>query len=649
MPNTATKTIPGIATSQADSPEARRPTKRALLLITTDDSLWPQIGGGLGAEYQLKQVDSIDELRSLTPAGQAAIVVWDARGEDAPAGALSRLQLHSTRYAIIAIAHSEAAGTWEPCVARGQIVAFVPTPLDAASLGEAVALAAADSGAHAQPRAESGAAVPTPPVPGLRKRWLIPAAVGAALLTIAAIAYLALDSGTRELTPTPPVRANVGSQAAPAPAAASAPNTGTDVRVFQLLESAEQAMRERHYIDPAAGSALALYRQALVFDPNNGEAHQGMQRLAEVLFSRVDSALDEHKFDVALQSLETARSIEPDDARLAAFDARIANMRSEFGPGQIQAAIAAQAFDRALQLIDEAVRARALTELKAASLRDEVSTLRKEAQIDNLLKLIDARLQQDRLTEPRTDSASYYLDQARRAGADAAMLQPRAQELARRERQLAVPVAPAAPPPKPEPSYVDLIQTRLSQGKLLEPDNDNAFYYLGQLTAKDPQNAGLATLQNQVQTQIIARAAGEFDAGRIDNAKSLLRSAATLGASPQWNALNDRISAAPRGGVSYQPVPEVDSAVLHAAKPTSPQYPPEALAAGTEGWVDLSFVVAADGKVGNITVLGAEPPHVFDRAARDALARTRYAPVMQNGRAIAVTSKIRVTFRLADR
>jgi protein TonB len=206
-----------------------------------------------------------------------------------------------------------------------------------------------------------------------------------------------------------------------------------------------------------------------------------------------------------------------------------------------------------------------------------------------------------------------------------------------------------AAPSKAEPSYVDLIQTRLTQGRLLEPDNDNAFYYLGQLAAADPKNSSLALLQAQVQTQIIARAAGELQAGRLDNAKSLMRSAATLGASPELNALSDRIAAAPRTGETYGPIPEVDVAVLKATKPLSPQYPSEALAAGTQGWVDLAFVVTTEGKVGTITVIDSEPHHVFDRAAREALARTHYQPVIQNGRAIVVTSRVRVSFRMADR
>ena len=61
---------------------------------------------------------------------------------------------------------------------------------------------------------------------------------------------------------------------------------------------------------------------------------------------------------MALQALETARSIDPDDERLPALDARIESLRSELGPAQIQAALNAKNFDRALQLLDEAAARR---------------------------------------------------------------------------------------------------------------------------------------------------------------------------------------------------------------------------------------------------------------------------------------------------
>ena len=76
-----------------------------------------------------------------------------------------------------------------------------------------------------------------------------------------------------------------------------------------------------------------------------------------------------------------------------------------------------------------------------------------------------------------------------------------------------------------------------------------------------------------------------------------------------------------------------------------PSYPDEALSRNIGGWVDLEFTVTPDGKVTDIAVLAAEPSGVFDRAARSALARSRYRPVTRDGVPVAQRARIRVRFK----
>ncbi len=89
--------------SAASEPTPRKPVpvakkaKLSVLLISGDDTLWPQIGAHVGGDLLLKQVDSIDELLTATTSGQPAIVLWDARNQTDAAGVLSRMQLHSPR------------------------------------------------------------------------------------------------------------------------------------------------------------------------------------------------------------------------------------------------------------------------------------------------------------------------------------------------------------------------------------------------------------------------------------------------------------------------------------------------------------------------------------------------------------------------
>jgi len=644
---------------QQDAPDQRHPApgpppragKLPILLLTPDDSLWPQIGRGLRGDLQLKHVDTIDELLATIPAGQSAILLWDARGEDAPAGSLSRLQLHSAQFATVALGDAEPAATWQSMVARGQLVAFLPAPFEPARLREAIDAAVTEVQARC---ALLGATTPTAAVamaesePAKSRTPLFAVAVGLSLLAAAGAAYLEFNhaivdkpAGTDQRAPTVSGDEN------------SLPgrSAGTDEKVFQLLDGAQQAMRERRYIEPAAGSAIALYHEVLIYDPNNEEAHQGMQRLAEILFSRVQSALDERKFDTALQSLETARSIDPADRRIAAIDARIATMRSDIGSAQIQAAISAEAFDRAEQLLEDAARNKSLSDVKIAQLHDEVSHRRADAEVDGLLKLVDARLQQDRLVDPHNDNATYYLDQARRAGASAAVLQARSQELARRMRahESPPPVNVAAHAKGEEPSLLDLVEARLNGGQILEPEHDNALYYLNELSAAEPKNPGLAQLAGAVQAQILARATAAAAGGQTDEAKRLVQAAASLGLTPEIAALNERLSTPARPKDAAPPAPpHVSANLLKEIVRLNPEYPASALAAETEGWVELAFTVLADGKVADVSVVDSMPHNIFERAARNALLRTRYQPFTQDGRPIAVTANIRVSFHLAN-
>jgi TonB family protein len=671
----ATRKTESVAVESAErraTPEPKK-AKLAVLLITADDLLWPQVGASLGKELILKQLDSVDELLSTTTLGAPAIVVWDARNQTDAAAVLSRLQLHSPRFAVVVLDDASNTSAWTNPIALRQVVAQVVVPISGASLTTALEGAQEEVNARVALLGESGG-VGSGNAPDERKLPWIPIALVLGVLAAAAAAYFVLRPGDAAVKVAP---AASSAHALP-PAAGKAP-LNSDEKVDLLIEKAQQEMLERHYIDPAEGSALTLYRGALLLDPENGEARQGLQRLAEILFARVQSDLDERKFDVALQALETARSINPTDSRLTALDERIASVRAEFGPAQILAAINAQSFDRAAQLIDEAARTKSLSAVKLTQLRDELRHKHQEFDIANFVKLIDTRLQQDKLTDPRNDSAVYYLNQARAAGATAAALQPQAQEINRQLSQSVrtaieqrrfndadkliadlrgyglptsavaglqheLGVARGQQAAAEQPQYAELAQSRLAQGKLTEPDNDSAVFYVNQLRATDPKNSGLPRLTSTVQGQILDQARAALDATQPQKAEALLKSAGTLGGSPDLDALNTRLAQVKLAATA---MPEVTEASLTRSKPITLDYPEGALRKNTEGWVELAYVVGTDGRVSNVKLLASDPAGVFESAASKAISRVRYQPMMQGGKAIAVTTKLRIAFRMS--
>jgi protein TonB len=662
--------------AERPSPEAVRKQKLSVLLVTADESLWPQIGADLNAGLILKQLDTIDELISSVPSGQAGIVLWDARNHPDPAAVLSRLHLHSSRFAIIALDDATSGSAWTLPIQHRQLVAHVGLPIVDNVLSSALDSAHEEVNSRLALLGDGSAPPPAAPA-APKKPWLVPAVIGGVAVA-ALVAFMLARQGSTDVK-SPPRAASAPGKAAPAPAA-PVKQAEADEKIDALIEKAQQAMLDRHFIDPVAGSALSLYREVLIINPDNGEARQGLQRLSEILIARVQSALDDRKFDVALQFLETARSIDASDRRLSALDEKIANLRAELGPAQILAALNAQNFDRATQLIDDAARTKGLPAAKLAQLRDEVRHRRDDFEVARLLKLVDARMQQDHVIDPRNDSALYYLDQAKQAGAGGPAVQGQTQELLKRLTQMGRSAiqqrsygdadrilaemhgmgAPAASitslqheltlarnqqtAQKPDlPQYLELAQSRLAQGKLTEPDNDNALFYVNQLRASDPKNAALAQISGAVQGQILERARVALDAGDPEKSSALLQLAAGLGASPDLDALNDRIHQRKAGGGDVLQMPEQSLTRLNKL---DVQYPARALQTGIEGWVEIAYTVGPDGSVTNVKVVNATPPKVFEASATRAVSRLRYQPVVQGGKAIPVGTQVRIVYRV---
>jgi protein TonB len=293
------------------------------------------------------------------------------------------------------------------------------------------------------------------------------------------------------------------------------------------------------------------------------------------------------------------------------------------------------------------------------------------------------------LIDPRNDSAAYYLNQARQAGASSPAFQSQYQEFLKRcmqaahgaieqrrfgdaerllaelqnggaaaastaalQRELNAARSQPAREKADQPQFLELARTRLAQGNVIEPENDSALHYVNQLRAADPQNGGLAQISSAVQSQILARARAALDAADTAKAEAMLRLANGLGASPDLDALNDRLLQAKLAATGATPAPagvtEVAENSLTRLKSLQPVYPRQALAHNIEGWVEIGYTVTPAGKVIDVKALNSNPSGVFDAAATDAVSRLRYKPPLQGGKAIAVGTKIRVAFRIAD-
>jgi protein TonB len=78
----------------------------------------------------------------------------------------------------------------------------------------------------------------------------------------------------------------------------------------------------------------------------------------------------------------------------------------------------------------------------------------------------------------------------------------------------------------------------------------------------------------------------------------------------------------------------------------NPRYPTQAQRAGTEGWVEVEFTVDAEGQVRDAKVAQAQPRHVFDRSALEAVNRWKFEPAVRNGKPVATQLRRRIQFKL---
>lgn len=94
--------------------------------------------------------------------------------------------------------------------------------------------------------------------------------------------------------------------------------------------------------------------------------------------------------------------------------------------------------------------------------------------------------------------------------------------------------------------------------------------------------------------------------------------------------------------------PVFDRDLVAISKP-DPRYPPRALRAGIQGVVTIEFIVTPEGTVRDPKVIRAEPPGVFDDAAREGVLRWKFKPKVVDGRAITRRARLDINFKLKQR
>jgi TonB family protein len=441
-------------------------------------------------------------------------------------------------------------------------------------------------------------------------------------------------------------------------------------KVDELLEKARLAMHERRFTEPAGDNALVYYRSAAAADRENAEARDGLQRVAGVLAGRFDEAMSGGRLDDAALILANFKAASPADPRLGTLEQRLygAEISKAIGDGNL---------DRAAVYLRQALQSGAIASEQIVRWRADIVRHQEDAKLQRLVGLAEDRIREGKLVDP-DDSAKSYLQQLQAAAPTSAGTQRVAHALvgaclhkareaalarnnAEMERWLAEARAAGAKSGEIAAFQRDLAgarqraaqaeserlaqmaRERLRDGRLTDPAQDSAAYYLTQLQSSDPNSASLVDVSHDLAAKLIERARAALLAGRSADAD--LAQAKRWGADPKDLLAMQQLQSAPKG----KGVP-VDRAALAASlkrlRAPPPDYPESALAQRISGSVTLEYTVDSRGEPRDIHVVEATPPGVFDQAATNAVKHWRYAPMVVNGTAVDVPVRTRVRFEL---
>jgi len=192
-----------------------------------------------------------------------------------------------------------------------------------------------------------------------------------------------------------------------------------------------------------------------------------------------------------------------------------------------------------------------------------------------------------------------------------------------------------------------LARARLSDGQLLDPENDSARFYVTQLRQQFPDAAGLGPVVDGLRSQLVSQASAAAARNDVRAGQRLLDEAKALGASGAgFDQATSAVNLAKRKvDALATPVPVRDNMVL---KSVTPEYPTRAQRKKQEGYVNLNFTASASGEVKDVVVAASEPQGVFDEAAIRAIKRWKFKPKEVEGQAIDQRLGLKMRFELQD-
>lgn len=604
-----------------------------LVVLSADPVFLHTLRDAVGGARRLWNVASADKVSDLLVAGEVGIVVLDLQALNETASVfIGQIKRQFPDLVVIVAGNRDDESSLASLISAGTVYRFIHKPMSPA---RAKLFAEAAIKKHDELRLRAAEFPLRDRAQGSMSAWLIGGTIGL-LALIVVVAWLVHNSSARNELVQPP--------------AAEADNTALQ---SPLLARAAAALAANKLTEPDGDNALELYQQALANNSADPTARGGLVEVHERLLALAENALLEDRLDEAGAAIETARKAGVEGSRMAFLTAQLAKSREQLKAAQARPQAVPRVRNSPPADVD---RVAPLLDLAAQSMRDGrlLAPDRASARfyVQEALRLDPNN---SAAQEARRSLASRLLTEVRSAidrrdfSLAASLIEGAAGLAAAADLESAQGLLAAARKQADVDARVQLLKNandRMLEDRLIEPDNDNAKYFLLNLRRLDPGNAGLTAAMQDLGSRLVAKARRALALEQYDAARSWLDEAAQIGfASADANSAQRDLDAAVAKRASLATM--VPASQLTLLKSVQPTYPNRAAVSRTEGWVELGFTVSETGQVKDVVVHATSVPGVFEDAAVRAVSQWRYQPVLRDAKPVPVRTELRIRFALS--
>ena len=640
-------------------------TRESLIVLSTDNALVETLQV-LGHDHDVFTVGAESDLAAQLIAEHAGVAILDAASVTSPIEKLTdRLKSQFPDLVLIVAGGVDDQSALAAQITGGTVYRFLHKPVSEQRVRLFVEAAWRR---HGQEHAGVIEATGTLPVFQPQRTALPPALLVGGGAALGALALLTVWFALRK--PEVPRGA--------APAATTEATAARDDVLERLLARADKAFAAGAYVSPPEDNAADLYAQALRRNANDPRAGEGLEKVIDKLLSAAEQQLLAQHIDEAQKLTDQARAIKPDHVRVAFLTAEIGKERERAVLMQARQAAAGGNIEQAIAVLDGAKAERSTL---VAEARRELELKKFDERISEYLRKSTDRMRRGQLIDPAQDNARFYIESARAIAPNDAQVRQAERQLGDRlmtEARKALTAGNAEEADRWIQAATDtgvgrddinaltreeqrvrsatkadamarlalLFNQRMTQGKVDDPANDSAKFYLAQLVQSDAAHPSTVLARQSFAARTLDEARGAIRKQDYVAARRWVTEAHDAGADDASIAEVNRDMAGAQNAAKPAAAEIVAAGTLQRTYYVAPDFPIAAATRGLTGWVDVQFTVKSDGTTTDVSIFAAEPVGIFEQSAMEAVRKWHYRPVVRNGQTVDQLARVRVRFAL---